>query len=54
MKSFDRLELTTLISLRNTQFLANKEELHALRIPYLDAVIILNDLLRIRLAHDPL
>lgn len=52
LKSFDKFELMTLISLKQTEFLQGKEELHNLKLTYLDTIQIVNDFLRIRLAGD--
>ena len=41
----------TLVSLNDCSFVKEKEELHARRITYLDAMKIVNDLLKVRLTE---
>lgn len=52
LKNLNKVELFSLISLKSSQYINNKEELHSLKITYLDAITIINDILKIRLNGD--
>lgn len=52
LKNLNKVELFSLISLKSCQYVKNKEELHSFKITYLDAITIINDILKIRLHGD--
>ncbi|CAD8072773.1 unnamed protein product [Paramecium sonneborni] len=52
LKNLNKIELFSLISLKSSQYINNKEELHSFKITYLDAITIINDILKIRLHGD--
>ncbi|CAD8153756.1 unnamed protein product [Paramecium pentaurelia] len=52
LKNLNKIELFSLISLKSSQYINNKEELHSYKITYLDAITIINDILKIRLNGD--
>ncbi|CAK64355.1 unnamed protein product (macronuclear) [Paramecium tetraurelia] len=52
LKNLNKVELFSLISLKSSQYIKNKEELHSFKITYLDAITIINDILKIRLQGD--
>lgn len=48
-KNFEKVELMSLVSIENTKFLTDKDDLNNLHITYLQAVEIVGDIIRIHL-----
>lgn len=47
LKNFERIELFTLITIESNTFVSNKEELSKFQITYLQAIDVVNNIMRI-------